>query len=69
MTYEAALLAPGAVVMLLSGPRGPRGWQALAGFAALALAGLPGPGAGCLLLFLALTFAPFVAGRPRPVRT
>ena len=69
MTYEAALLAPGAVVMLLSAPRGPRGWQALAGFAALALAGLPGPGAGCLLLFLALTFAPFVAGRPRPVRT
>jgi hypothetical protein len=69
MNYEAALLAPGAVAALLAAPAGRPRAVALAAFSALALAGLPGLSAGGLMVFLALTFAPFAAERPRPVQT
>lgn len=57
MNYEAALLAPGAVAVLLAAPAGRQRRLALAAFAALALAGLPGLSAGGLMVFLLLTLA------------
>ena len=61
MTYETALLAPGAVLAVLTatGAR-PRIVAALA-FVALAVAGFPNVGAGALLVFLALSMAAPIA--------
>jgi hypothetical protein len=65
MNYETALLAPGAVLAMLTA-RDSRGRViALAAYVALATAGFPGVSAGALLIFLALFLAPNL-NRPRP---
>jgi hypothetical protein len=58
MNYETTLLAPGAVLALLTARDGRGRILALAAYVALAVAGFPGVAAGALLVFLILALAP-----------
>ena len=65
MTYETALLAPGAVLAMLTASETPVGARrvviAALAFVALTVAGFPNVGAGALLVFLALSMGALIA--------